>query len=63
MNGGKHLGSESDYDDIEGMIERTGCAKEYYVLEECLAEHDRDWRKCQKVISDLKKCNEKKKQN
>jgi hypothetical protein len=29
------------------MIERSGCNDIYSALEECLGEHDRDWRKCQ----------------
>jgi hypothetical protein len=27
-------------------------------LEECLGEWDRDWRKCQKEVLDLKRCQE-----
>ncbi|KAF0688933.1 Aste57867_19537 [Aphanomyces stellatus] len=52
-----HLGSKSDYDDIDGMIERNKCAKEYYKLEECLGEFDRDWTKCQDVVRLLRVCN------
>ncbi|ETV97472.1 hypothetical protein H310_09399 [Aphanomyces invadans] len=52
-----HLGSKSDFDDIEGMIERNKCAKEYYKLEECLGEYDRDWTKCQEVVRALRTCN------
>ncbi|CAK4133529.1 unnamed protein product [Aphanomyces euteiches] len=52
-----HLGSKSDFDDIEGMIERNKCAKEYYKLEECLGEFDRDWTKCQDVVRLLRLCN------
>ena len=44
--------------DIEDMIEKTGCSKQYYRLEECLGEHDRDWRKCQDSLKQLKICNE-----
>jgi hypothetical protein len=44
-----HMGSKtvSDTVDIEKMIEKSGCNDIYGVLEECLGEHDRDWRKCQ----------------
>lgn len=52
-----HLGSQSDYDDIEEMIDRSGCAKEYYELEKCLGKHDRDWRKCQETVRALQLCN------
>ena len=44
--------------DIEAMITRSGCSKIYYDLEECLGEHDRDWRKCQKEVKALKVCND-----
>lgn len=49
---------ESSDVDIEDMIEKSGCSQEYYMLEECLGEHDRDWRKCQKTVKDLRLCNE-----
>lgn len=48
----------SDSLDIEKMIEDCGCSREYYALEECLGEHDRDWTKCQGVVKQLKLCNE-----
>ena len=44
--------------DIEAMITRSGCSKIYYDLEECLGEHDRDWRKCQREVRALKVCND-----
>ena len=45
-----HLGSKmitSAEVDIGDMIEKSGCNDRYSELEECLGEHDRDWRKCQ----------------
>ena len=42
--------------DIESMIDRSGCGAPYYELEECLGEHDRDWKKCQKEVRDLQTC-------
>ncbi|CAN0235541.1 unnamed protein product, partial [Ascophyllum nodosum] len=36
-----------------------GCSADYYKLEDCLGEHDRDWRRCQEQVKALKKCNEK----
>jgi hypothetical protein len=45
-----HLGSKmitSAEVDIGDMIEKSGCNDKYSELEECLGEHDRDWRKCQ----------------
>lgn len=54
-----HKGADpSKYDvDIEGMIDKSGCADVYYVLEECLGEHERDWTKCQKEVKALNACN------
>lgn len=58
---GLHAGSKSDFGedlDVEEMIERNGCAKIYYKLEDCLAEFDRDWTKCQRQVKELKLCND-----
>jgi cytochrome c oxidase assembly factor 4 len=58
---GLHAGSKSDFGedmDIDDMIEKMGCAKEYYRLEDCLGEHDRDWTKCQGVVKELRQCND-----
>lgn len=49
----QHQGSKSDFGgevDIEEAIDRSGCSLDYYRLEECLGEHDRDWRKCQAQV-------------
>ena len=48
-----HLGSKmitSSEVDIGDMIEKSGCNEKYTDLEECLGEHDRDWRKCQAEV-------------
>lgn len=54
-----HKGSQgtSDSCDISDMIDKSGCSKEYYLLEECLGEHDRRWAKCQTEVNNLKACN------
>lgn len=46
--------------DVEDAIARTlgSCTSLYYELEECLAHNDRDWRKCQNVVKNLKICND-----
>lgn len=49
----QHKGSKSDFGgevDIEEAINRSGCSLEYYQLEECLGEHNRDWRRCQEQV-------------
>ncbi|KAF1326750.1 hypothetical protein FI667_g8186, partial [Globisporangium splendens] len=58
---GLHAGSQSDFGDdidIDAMIEKMGCAQDYYKLEECLGEFDRDWTKCQAQVKQLKLCND-----
>ena len=50
---GQHQGSKSDFGgevDIEEAIDRSGCSADYYKLEDCLGEHDRDWRRCQEQV-------------
>ncbi len=42
---------------IEDMIEKSKCSKEYFLLEDCLGEHDRNWSKCQDLVKILKVCN------
>ena len=44
--------------DIEHIIEKSGCSKIYYALEECLGENDRKWQACQAEVKALKKCNQ-----
>lgn len=38
-------------EDDDDLINQQGCGKLYLVLEECLGEHERDWRKCQQEAS------------
>lgn len=44
--------------DISNMIERSGCSVQYYSLETCLGEKDRDFKKCQEEVNLLRKCYE-----
>lgn len=58
---GLHAGSQSDFGedlDVDELIERNRCHKDYYKLEDCLADADRDWRKCQSEVRALKACND-----
>ena len=52
-----HKGSKGSSLDISEMIDNSGCAMEYYKLEDCLGEHDRNWSKCQDVVKLLQQCN------
>eukprot|EP00803_Ostreobium_quekettii_P002177 evm.model.scf_1526.4 EVM.evm.TU.scf_1526.4 scf_1526:28614-29378(+) len=40
-----HTGRDEEEDDP--YVAQLGCRVEYEALEECLADHDRDWRRCQ----------------
>ncbi|KAL4434208.1 hypothetical protein ABPG75_000649 [Micractinium tetrahymenae] len=40
--------TQPDDEEVDPLLEQTGCAKPYTALEECLGENDRDWTKCQK---------------
>ncbi|CAM9121621.1 unnamed protein product [Choristocarpus tenellus] len=57
----QHKGSKSDFGgdvDVEVAIDRSGCSVEYYHLEDCLGENERDWRKCQEEVKTLRLCSE-----
>ncbi len=42
--------------DINDMIDKSGCGDVYMILEECLGEYDRDWRRCQSQVKALRRC-------
>lgn len=46
--------------DIDDMIKKTlrSCSDIYYNLETCLVDNNRDWRKCQSIVKELKLCND-----
>lgn len=50
------MAEREDASDVEKMIDRTGCAREYRALEECRGENTRDWRKCQAEVRAIQKC-------
>lgn len=52
--------NDSSSVDIDEIIEKSGCAAQYHKLEDCLAEHDRDWRSCQGEVKSLKLCRDSK---
>jgi hypothetical protein len=43
--------------DVDEIIEKNKCAPIYHQLEECLAETDRNWLKCQKEVSQYRIAN------
>eukprot|EP00921_Rhytidocystis_pertsovi_P026417 GHVQ01042625.1.p1 GENE.GHVQ01042625.1~~GHVQ01042625.1.p1 ORF type:complete len:150 (-),score=25.79 GHVQ01042625.1:108-557(-) len=42
--------------DIYDKIESTGCADMYEALENCVVDHDKDWRKCQQELHSFRRC-------
>lgn len=44
--------------DIDDRIASSGCHDQYRKLDDCLIESDRDWRRCQVQVTDLRKCME-----
>ena len=54
------LSASSDID-IDALIETDGCSSIFYALETCLAENNRDWRKCQSYVQAWKTCSAQKK--
>jgi hypothetical protein len=44
--------------DINERIDSSGCGDVYRELEDCIAEFDRDWRRCQAEVLTLRKCME-----
>lgn len=49
--------TEEEKDEYDIMLDKSGCAKFHYALQDCYFEHN-DWRKCQKEMADFKKCND-----
>ena len=42
--------------DVDDRIASSGCEAEYRLLEECIVESNRDWRRCQVQVAALRKC-------
>jgi len=51
-NSNLHKGSKmyAEDDDINDIIEKSKCSKIYFQLEECLADNNRNWTKCQQEV-------------
>lgn len=48
---------EEEEDPFYTIIEKSGCSKYHYALQDCYAE-TRDWRKCKKEMQDFQACTE-----
>jgi hypothetical protein len=52
--------TEDDEEDPHiALVNQHGCGKVYTALEDCLADGDRDWSKCQHAVQALKQCHSK----
>ena len=49
-------GGDRENVDDESLLDQQGCGHLHLKLEECLGEHDRDWRKCQPEVKAFGKC-------
>ncbi|KAL3749285.1 hypothetical protein ACJRO7_010398 [Eucalyptus globulus] len=50
--------SDADEDD-ENVKQLRECSALYLSLQDCLVNHNRNWKSCQKEVQALKACNEK----
>jgi hypothetical protein len=41
---------------VMAHLERTACGPHHEALEQCLKDHDRDWRKCQAQLKSFGEC-------
>ena len=47
---------EEEEDPFYTIIEKSGCSKYHYALQDCYAEK-KDWRECKKEMEEFKQCN------
>jgi hypothetical protein len=47
---------DEEKDPFEIRLERSGCSKYHYQLQECYYEHNNDWRKCQNEMKEFREC-------
>ena len=47
---------EEEEDPFYTIIEKSGCSKYHYALQDCYAEK-KDWRECKKEMEEFKRCN------
>ncbi|EGD79892.1 hypothetical protein PTSG_10176 [Salpingoeca rosetta] len=47
---------EEEEDPYDVLVEKSGCKQEHFALLDCMEESNRDWRKCQGKVRELKEC-------
>lgn len=55
-SGSSNNKQDDEDSDIEVMINKSKCAKQYLLLEQCLGDNNRNFAKCQVQIKLLKQC-------
>jgi len=53
---GSNNKQDDDDSEVEVMINKSKCVKQYLFLEQCLGENNRNFAKCQEPIKLLKQC-------
>lgn len=54
--------TEEEEDPFYTMLDRSGCAKFHYKLQDCFHDNGGDWRKCQLEMREFRECMNKQKQ-
>lgn len=49
--------------DVDAVLEERGCKTAFDAVQECMAETNRDWAKCQPLVQEWKACFAKEKNN
>lgn len=55
--------AEEEEDPFYTMLDRSGCAKHHYKLQDCFHDNGGDWRKCQLEMKEFRECMNKQKQS
>jgi hypothetical protein len=49
-------GEDGEEDPLDAMLERSGCAKHHFALQDCYHANSRDWRMCQTEMKAFQRC-------
>ena len=47
---------EDEVDEYDMIIEKSGCAKEHFALQDCYHDNDRKWAKCKDEMNQFRQC-------
>ena len=54
----KKAEEDEEEDIVDKMLDKAGCAKQHYAVQECMAD-TKDWRQCQEHVKNFRDCIEK----